>query len=176
MTASTAGGAAAPPLDGVDATIYDEDGAAAVAAMLAGSQDLLSQVSLSTGRPLLKNPNVKMFTARGASHRSIGMRVDTAPFKDARVRRALALTLDRPGLLKTVLGGFGDIGNDSPFAPLYASTSKSVPQRHKDLRKAKQLFTAAGQADGSRPRSPGSTIWRCPSSPRSSSSRSNRSA
>jgi peptide/nickel transport system substrate-binding protein len=136
------------PLDGVDATIYDEDGAAAVAAMLAGSQDLLSQTSLSTGRPLLKNPKIKMFTARGASHRSIGMRVDTAPFKDARVRRALALTLDRPGLLKTVLGGFGDIGNDSPFAPLYASTSKAVPQRHKDLRKAKQLLAAAGQAKG----------------------------
>ena len=44
------------PLDGVDATIYDEDGAAAVAAMLAGSQDLLSQVSLSTGRPLRRTP------------------------------------------------------------------------------------------------------------------------
>ena len=136
------------PLDGVDATIFDEDGSAAVAAMLAGSQDLLSQMSLTAGRPLIKNPNIKMFTARGASHRTIGMHVDKDPFKDFRVRQALALSINRPALLKTVLGGFGDIGNDSPFAPLYASTSKSVPQRHQDLRKAKQLLTAAGHADG----------------------------
>jgi peptide/nickel transport system substrate-binding protein len=136
------------PLDGVDATIFDEDGAASVAAMLAGSQDLLSQMSLIAGRPLLKNPNIKMFTARGASHRTISMRVDRAPFKDFRVRQALALSFDRPALLKTVLGGFGDIGNDSPFAPLYASTSKSVPQRHIDLAKAKQLLAAAGHAKG----------------------------
>jgi peptide/nickel transport system substrate-binding protein len=135
-------------LDGVDATIYDEDGAASVAAMLAGSQDLLSQMALITGRPLLKNPNIKMYTARGASHRTISMRVDRAPFKDFRVRQALALALDRPATLKTVLAGFGDLGNDSPFAPLYASTSKTVPQRHKDLRKAKQLLAAAGHADG----------------------------
>jgi len=135
------------PLDGVDATMYDDD-TASVAAMLGRGQDLLSQTSLAVGRPLLNNPGVKMFTARGASHRTISMRVDRDPFRDRRVRQALALTLDRPATLKTVLGGFGDIGNDSPFAPLYASTAKTVPQRRRDLRKAKQLLAAAGHPDG----------------------------
>ena len=80
------------PLDGVDATMYDDD-AASVAAMLGGGQDLLSQMSLITGRPLLHSSKVKIFTARGASHRSIDMRVDRDPFRDYRVRQALALTL-----------------------------------------------------------------------------------
>lgn len=136
------------PLDGVDATMYDDDGAAAVAAMLGGRQDLLSQTSLVAGRSLLNNPKVKIFTARGAAHRTISMRVDRDPFRDYRVRQALALTLDRPATLKTVLGGFGDIGNDSPFAALYASTDKTVPQRRRDLRKAKQLLAAAGHPNG----------------------------
>jgi peptide/nickel transport system substrate-binding protein len=40
------------------------------------------------------------------------------------------------------------LGNDSPFSPTYASTDKTVPQRHQDLRKAKQLLAAAGKSNG----------------------------
>ena len=135
------------PLDGVDATMYADD-AASVAAMLGGSQDLISQTSFVAGRPLFNKPNIKIFTARGAAHRTISMRVDRDPFQDYRVRQALALTLDRPAIIKAILGGFGSLGNDSPFSPTYASTDKAVPQRHQDLRKAKQLLAAAGKSEG----------------------------
>jgi peptide/nickel transport system substrate-binding protein len=135
------------PLDGVDATMYADD-AASVAAMLGGSEDLISQTSFVAGRPLFNKPNIKIFTARGAAHRTIAMRVDRDPFQDYRVRQALALTLDRPAIIKAILGGFGSLGNDSPFAPTYASTDKTVPQRHQDLRKAKQLLAAAGKSEG----------------------------
>ena len=135
------------PLDGVDATMYADD-AASVAAMLGGSQDLISQTSFVAGRPLFNKPNIKIFTARGAAHRTIAMRVDRDPFQDARVRQALALTLDRPAIIKTILGGFGSLGNDSPFSPTYVSTDRGVPQRHQDLRKAKELLAAGGQSDG----------------------------
>jgi peptide/nickel transport system substrate-binding protein len=50
-------------------------------------------------------------------------------------------------MIKTLFNNRADIGNDSPFAPVYPSTAK-VPQRHKDLRKAKQLMHAAGHAKG----------------------------
>jgi peptide/nickel transport system substrate-binding protein len=44
--------------------------------------------------------------------------------------------------------GKADLGNDSPFAPLYPSTDTSVPQRAQDLDQAKQLLSDAGMADG----------------------------
>jgi peptide/nickel transport system substrate-binding protein len=50
--------------------------------------------------------------------------------------------------VKTLFGKFGQPGNDSPFAPIYPSTDKSVPQRKKDLKKAKQLMAAAGHPHG----------------------------
>jgi peptide/nickel transport system substrate-binding protein len=50
--------------------------------------------------------------------------------------------------VKTLFSGLADIGNDSPFAPVYPSTNKTVPQRHKDIRKAKQLMAAAGFPHG----------------------------
>jgi peptide/nickel transport system substrate-binding protein len=40
------------------------------------------------------------------------------------------------------------VGNDSPFAPIFPSTDRTVAQRHQDIRKAKELMTAAGQSAG----------------------------
>jgi peptide/nickel transport system substrate-binding protein len=136
------------PLDGVDATYYSDD-AAVTAALLGGQIDLIGQIQFATGRPLFNNANVQIFSAHGATHREVPMRVDLKnPLADYRVRQAIALTLDRPAIVKTLFNGLADIGNDSPFAPVYPSTDKSVPQRHKDLRKAKQLMAAAGYAKG----------------------------
>jgi peptide/nickel transport system substrate-binding protein len=76
------------------------------------------------------------------------MRNDQAPFTDKRVRQAIALTLDRPGMLQALLNGAGVLGNDSPFSPKFPSTDTTVPQRAKDLTKAKQLMSAAGHPNG----------------------------
>src|SRR5262249_3795550 len=83
------------------------------------------------------------------THRQVCIRCDyPGPLRDNRVREAIALTLDRPQIIKTLWGGLADLGNDSPFAPIFPSTNKHVPQRHKDLRKARQLMAAAGRAKG----------------------------
>ncbi len=135
-------------LDGVDATFYTED-AAVVSALLGNQIDLVGQVNVTSGRALLHNPNIQIFQAHGATHRQVPMRVDLPnPLRDYRVRQAIALTLDRPAIVKTLFAGYADVGNDSPFAPVYPSTNRSVPQRHKDIAKAKQLMAAAGQSKG----------------------------
>ncbi|HEV3403310.1 MAG TPA: ABC transporter substrate-binding protein [Gaiellaceae bacterium] len=135
------------PLDGIDVTYYSDD-AAVTAALLGGQIDLIGQIQFATGRPLFSNPNVQIFAVRGATHRQVPMRVDLHnAFADSRVRRAVALTLDRPTIVKTLFNGRADIGNDSPFAPVYPSTAR-VAQRHKDLRTAKQLMAAAGHRNG----------------------------
>jgi peptide/nickel transport system substrate-binding protein len=136
------------PLDGVDASFFTED-AAVVSALLGNQIDVVGQVNVTSGRALLNNPNVAVLPAHGAAHRQVPIRGDLDnPFKDWRVRQALALTLDRPAIVKTLFSGFADLGNDSPFAPFYPSTNKSVAQRHKDIAKARQLLAAAGYAKG----------------------------
>ena len=57
------------------------------------------------------------------------MRCDQAPFNDARVRQAIALSLNRPEIVAALFKGDADLGNDSPFAPVFPSTNTSVPQR-----------------------------------------------
>jgi peptide/nickel transport system substrate-binding protein len=133
------------PLDGVDVTLGEDT--AIINALIGGQLDLLNGIVFANSRALFNNSNVKIFSAKGATHRQIPMRVDTGVLKDKRVRQAIALTLNRPQIIKTLFNNLADLGNESPFAPVYPSTVK-VPQRHKDLAKAKQLIAAAGLKPG----------------------------
>ncbi len=76
----------------------------------------------------------------------ICMAIDMAPFNDARVRQAMRLIVDRPGMLEQVASGYGFIGNDlyAPFDPGY---NHALPQRHQDIAQAKSLLKAAGHAN-----------------------------
>ena len=81
------------------------------------------------------------------------MRVDVPPFNDKNARLALALAINRPAILQTLFGGQGVLGNDSPIAPSQAAFPKGVPQRKKDLAKAKSCAgRQEAQARSSRPR------------------------
>jgi peptide/nickel transport system substrate-binding protein len=135
------------PLAGVDVTYYSA-AAAADAALLGGQIDLIGQVQVSTDRALITNPSVQIFKGRGATHREVCMRVDVNnPLKHWQVRQAIALTLDRPAIVKQLFTGFADLGNDAPFAPVYGLT-KGVPQRKKNIPMAKALMKAAGYEKG----------------------------
>jgi peptide/nickel transport system substrate-binding protein len=138
------------PLDGVDVTYYS-DAAAADAALLANTIDLLGQITIASDRALFSNPSVQVISARGATHREICIRVDlNNPLKDAKVRQAIALTLDRTSIINTLFSNFADIGNDTPWAPVYPSTvgEPDVPQRKQDITQAKSLMASAGYANG----------------------------
>jgi peptide/nickel transport system substrate-binding protein len=133
--------------DSMELKFYDEEGPMIVA--IQGDEvDFVEHFSVSGGQALLTDPNVQVIAIRTATHRQIHMRTDKDPFTDKRVRQAIALTLDRPALVDGLWDGKADLGNDSPFAPLYPSTDTSVAQRAKNIDQAKQLLSDAGMADG----------------------------
>jgi peptide/nickel transport system substrate-binding protein len=117
-----------------------------VNAIKGGDVDFVEHFSVSGGKALLDDPNIQVIAIRTATHRQLHMRNDKDPFTDKRVRQAIGLAMDRPALVDGLWDGKADLGNDSPFAPLYPSTDTSVPQRTQDLDKAKQLLSDAGKA------------------------------
>jgi peptide/nickel transport system substrate-binding protein len=133
-----------PPLDGAVLTFY-EGTAPQVLALRAGQLDLCMQLSPQEARPFRGNSRYRVFAAPTSAHRMFGMRTDRAPFTDARVRRAVALTLNRPDLIQRLLLGFGTLGNDSPFWSRFPSTDRSIKQRRQNLELARALLQAAGQ-------------------------------
>jgi peptide/nickel transport system substrate-binding protein len=112
-----------------------------------GEVDVLAQFSPVNGKALLTDPNITVIELRSSVHRQLHMRTDKEPFNDKRVRQAVALLINRDDIVKGLLEGKSDYGNDSPFAPVYPSTDKSVAQRKQDVEKAKALLSEAGKGN-----------------------------
>jgi peptide/nickel transport system substrate-binding protein len=118
-------------------------------ALTAGTIDVLGQFAVAGGEQLLvSGAPYNIIKLKSSAHRELSMRCDQAPFTDPRVRQAIALSLDRPAIVQALFKGYADLGNDSPFAPVFPSTNTSVPQRAQDIAKAKSLLAAAGHPNG----------------------------
>jgi peptide/nickel transport system substrate-binding protein len=119
-----------------------------VLALQGGQVDMLAQMPVSAGRAILHNPQFNIIRCKSSAHEQVHMKCDVGPFKDKRVRQALALSLNREALVRGLFEGYADIGNDSPFCPAFPSTDTSIPQRKQDLKKARQLLEQAGMGHG----------------------------
>ena len=89
--------------------------------------DVIVQLPVLQGAALLNDPKVDLIGLRSSAHTQVHMRTDMAPFTDKRVRRAVALCLDRKKITAGLFRGRADIGNDSPFAPVFPSTDPPCP-------------------------------------------------
>jgi peptide/nickel transport system substrate-binding protein len=136
-----------PNPDRHEVRFYPEE-QARVLALQGDEVDLVSNFSVAGGKVLLTDPNVTVVEIRASQHRQIHMRTDKEPFTDPRVRQAMALLIDRQALVDGLWDGKADLGNDSPFAPVFPSTDPSVAQREQDVDQAKQLLADAGQEGG----------------------------
>ncbi|WP_238005658.1 ABC transporter substrate-binding protein [Dactylosporangium sp. AC04546] len=127
--------------------VFYADEQPASAALQAGAIDVLAQFTVSNS-PQLLNGQYNVNKVRGSSHRALSMRCDQSPLKDKAVRQAIALTLDRQAIVAALFKGNAQVGNDSPFAPSFPMTDKTVPQRERNLDKAKELLAQAGVPRG----------------------------
>jgi peptide/nickel transport system substrate-binding protein len=120
---------------------------AATPQLLTGGVDAVINVSPATATKLSKSKfAIQQIPSATSLH--VHMRCDWGPFKDKRVRQAAALTLDRPAYIKGILRGVGGtIANDSVMDS-YPTKDTSVPQRTKNIAKAKQLMKQAGVPNG----------------------------
>ena len=124
------------------------DSAAQLSALQAGQVDVVSPVTVADAAAILDDSRYDITAVPAAGHGQLTMRCDAGPFRDARVRRALALCLARDDITHALLQGRADVGNDSPFAPAFAQTSPAPAQREQNLVLARRLLAEAGLANG----------------------------
>jgi peptide/nickel transport system substrate-binding protein len=127
-------------------TFYDTQ-APSILALTSGSIDVVGQFSVTGGEALL-NGSYNVIKLKSSAHRELSMRCDQPPFNNAQVRQAVALTLNRPQIVQALFKGYADVGNDSPFAPVFPSTDTSIAQRTQNIAQAKSLLSAAGHSGG----------------------------
>ncbi len=121
---------------------------AQVLAMQGGQLDVLLHVPVQGSQALLEDPRMNVVALKSSAHEQVHLRTDRGAFTDKRVRRAVALCLNRENLVRGLFRGRAAVGNDSPFAPMFAATDPTVPQRTQDLAEARELLAAAGLPNG----------------------------
>jgi peptide/nickel transport system substrate-binding protein len=124
-------------------TIIDfSDSTAQVNGLLGGQIDAMTDLPPSQVR-VVQGRSMGVLVSKTGGWLPICMAIDLPPFNDVRVRQAMRLLVDRPGMLEQVASGYGFIGNDL-YAPFDPSYDHALPQRHQDIAQAKSLLKAAG--------------------------------
>ncbi|MFE7762531.1 ABC transporter substrate-binding protein [Streptomyces sp. NPDC057438] len=128
-------------LDAIEVKIFESPQAMA-SALLAGQIDLASNVGAVAARTAESRKDVQAVRRPNDMAMPLVMRTADGPFADPRVREALRLAVDREAMVKQVLSGYGTVANDvlGTGDPAY---DKGLPQRTRDLTKAKALLKEA---------------------------------
>jgi peptide/nickel transport system substrate-binding protein len=136
-----------PYLEGVTLRYY-ADYAAIVLALQSGEADVTLEARYQGSQALFDNSSIRMQREPSSAYRALHLRVDRPPLDSPLVRRAIALSLDRPALVQGLYNGRADIGNDHAFAPVYPTHPGTPGQRRQDHAEARRLLEQAGHPRG----------------------------
>jgi len=126
------------------------------AALRTGKLDILSSISAEAARELKKSsPDLKWNRWLTPTANRVALRVDTKPFTDVRVRRALNMAVNKQEIIDKYYGGEAEMFT-FPMHPVYVGYHQplkeqpaSVQELFKyDPAKAKKLLAEAGYANG----------------------------
>jgi peptide/nickel transport system substrate-binding protein len=139
-----------PHMAGVHVSIVP-DQASAIAALRTGQIDYLSTLSsdkAQVDRLLQQNPDLVLREEQGLSQVRLYMNQEVEPFDDVRVRRAVALAIDRAGMLSAIRSGGDLTGPVTPSLFGGLPSEESAQLQPHDPEQAKRLLAEAGFPNG----------------------------
>ncbi len=113
-------------------------------ALRTGEIDVMAQCDLKTVHLLARAPGFQVLQTNGTKHMTLPMDTRVAPFDNNDVRLALKYAIDRKGWVKTLLRGYGVLGNDHPVGEANRYHASELEQREYDPDKAKFHLKKAG--------------------------------
>lgn len=133
-----------PALDGMEVIVIN-DANARLNALKAGEIEFAAGITPSAALAEADNQDIVILPAGVANSTAHSFAANTTlpPFDNPDVVRALKLAVDREALVRTVLFGFGEVGNDIVGKGL-PGYNDSLPQIGRDVEEARRLFEAAG--------------------------------
>lgn len=123
-----------------------QDGVARVNALMAGDIQAMTNLDPSAIDQVKSRPDLALLNTPSATFTEFVLMCDRKPTESNDFRLAVKYLLDRERYLKTVLKGYGQLGNDHVVPPSNKLYNKELPQRAVDLDKAKFHLGKAGMA------------------------------
>jgi peptide/nickel transport system substrate-binding protein len=113
-------------------------------ALKTGQIDVMNRCERKTVHFLKRMKGIQVMRQDGFTHYTFAMRCDVAPYDNNHVRLAMKYALDREQMVKTILRGYGTVGNDHPISRSNRYHADDLPQRLYDPDKAKFHLKKAG--------------------------------
>jgi peptide/nickel transport system substrate-binding protein len=135
-----------PKLDGVTLRIVPES-AARMAALESGAIDIVWSMPYEAVDKLKTSASARADSVSTPTWDGVILNNDRPPFNDARVRKALALTIDKSAIVELALFGQGD-PTFSPIPPSHPYFNKALKAGAPDIAQAKKLLAEAGFPNG----------------------------
>ncbi len=130
-------------------TITDKE--TQMAELITGTVDWIWDIPKDRAEELKGMPGVQVVNADTMRVSYIGMdasgRSGDTPFKDVRVRKAVAHAIDRESIATNLVGGASQVVH-APCYPTQVGCTMDVPKYEYDPEKAKKLLAEAGYPDG----------------------------
>lgn len=144
--------------DGFDLTVIN-DPTARLNALMTNKVDVINRIDRRTVAMLEQAPNLALVRSSGGLHYCYAMNCTTPELADNNVRLALKYAMDREKLLKTIIQGFGVLGNDHPISRADPYFNAALPQREYDPDKAKFHLKQAGLSSLKLPLSTATSVF-----------------
>ena len=113
-------------------------------ALKTGQVHAINRCERKTVHLLEKMKGIKVIRSDGTKHYTVPMLTTIKPYDNNDARLALKYAVDREQLVKTVLRGYGTVGNDHPIGKNQRYYASELPQRKFDPDKAKFHLKKAG--------------------------------
>lgn len=128
-------------------TLSIVDTNARTTALKTGQIDVMDRPDLKTLHLLKRSPGIQIIRKTSTTHFSVPMLTTIKPYDNNDARLGLKFAVDREQMLKTILRGYGSVGNDHPIASIQKYYASDLPQRTYDPDKAKFHIKKAGLLD-----------------------------
>jgi peptide/nickel transport system substrate-binding protein len=113
-------------------------------ALKTGQIHFMDRCERKTVHLLKRSKGIEVNAVTATFHYTMPMHTKMNPYDDTNVRLGLKYAVDRDELVKRILNGYGEAGNDHPIAPVNRYHAKDLPQRMYDPDKAKFYLKKAG--------------------------------
>lgn len=118
-----------------------------VAALAAGQVDILYRIGVAELDLIARLPNARLLEHASATTLCIRMKIETPPFADIRVRRAVQLSADNAAMLRLAHRGHGSLADHHHVSALQPDFGR-LPTQARDVASARALLAEAGYPDG----------------------------
>jgi peptide/nickel transport system substrate-binding protein len=119
------------------------DPMARINALISGQVDAINRIDGRTADLLRRSKALRVVRSQTGQHAILAMNCTIDPYTDNDVRLALKYAIDRERIVKTVLNGYGEVGDDQPIVRGNPYYNASLPQHTYDPDKARYYLKRA---------------------------------